>query len=388
MKIVFLSNIFCHLQKPISDLLYKHTEGNYWFIETQKMPEERASLGYTSPDEPYKVFYSPENKAEIIQLVNHADVVLHGLAPYELVKERVRKGKLTFFYSERVFKKKVSLKLFLYLFREYYRQWGGRKNAYLLAASAYAAFDFRKMLCFRNKAYKWGYFSEAKKYESLEEFYKRKSSIANKRISIVWVARLIPLKHPEFAIRIAEKLKQAGYQFDLNLIGNGVMESELREFVDKNNLSDCVHVLGSMAPEKVRSYMEAGDIYLFTSDKNEGWGAVLNESMNSCCAAVASHAAGSVPFLLKDGKNGLIYRDGDLDSAYSKVTWLIEHPEERKRLGYEAYKTMTQVWSPENAAENLLSLSTSLLKGKEPTAFEGPCGVATLLRDNWYKTEY
>lgn len=51
-----------------------------------------------------------------------------------------------------------------------------------------------------------------------------------------------------------------------------------------------------MKASEVRSYMEKADIYLFTSDFNEGWGAVLNESMNSGCAVVASHAIGSVPF--------------------------------------------------------------------------------------------
>lgn len=384
MKIVFLSNIFCHLQKPLSDRLYQLTNGNYWFVETQKMPEERTALGYKSTDEPYKLVYTESNKGEIVRLVNEADVVLHGSAPYELVRGRIRQGKLTFYYSERKFKKKVSPKLFLYLFRQFYKDWGKYKNTYLLAASAYAAADFRKMLCFKNRAFKWGYFSEAKKYDSLDEFYQRKSSIVNKRISIVWVARLIPLKHPEFAINIAKKLKQAGYQFDLNLIGNGVLEKELREYVEHNNLGDCVHVLGSMPPDKVRSYMEAGDIYLFTSDRNEGWGAVLNESMNSCCVAVASHAAGSVPFLVKDKINGLIYRDGDLESAYSKVVWLIENPEERRQLGYEGYKTMTEIWSPEKAADHLLSLSSSLLRGEEPDSFEGPCSKAQLLRDKWY----
>ena len=33
--------------------------------------------------------------------------------------------------------------------------------------------------------------------------------------------------------------------------------------------------------------MEQADIYLFTSDRNEGWGAVANEAMNSACAMVA-----------------------------------------------------------------------------------------------------
>ena len=298
MKIVFLSNIFCHLQKPLSDKLFELTGGNYWFIETEKMPEERSTLGYKSSEEPYKVVCTEQNKQDIIQLVNDADVVLHGSAPYELVQERISKGKLSFYYSERKFKKKISFRLFLSNFKRFYFQWGRYKNAYLLAASAYAASDFRKMFCFKDKVYRWGYFSEVKHYDALDKFYQNKCSIVNKRISIVWVARLIPLKHPEFAIAIAEKLKQSGYQFDLNMIGNGVMESELREYVEHNNLNDYVHVMGSMSPEQVRSYMEAADIYLFTSDRNEGWGAVLNESMNSCCSVVASHAPGSVPFLL------------------------------------------------------------------------------------------
>ncbi len=49
-------------------------------------------------------------------------------------------------------------------------------------------------------------------------------------------------------------------------------------------------MLGAMSPDKVRAYMERADVFLFTSDFNEGWGAVLNESMNSGCAVVASHA--------------------------------------------------------------------------------------------------
>jgi hypothetical protein len=36
-----------------------------------------------------------------------------------------------------------------------------------------------------------------------------------------------------------------------------------------------------MPPEEVRVHMEQSNIYLFTSDFGEGWGAVLNEAMNS-----------------------------------------------------------------------------------------------------------
>ena len=48
----------------------------------------------------------------------------------------------------------------------------------------------------------------------------------------------------------------------------------------------------------------------------EGWGAVLNEAMNSGCACIASHAIGSAGFLIEHGENGFVYRDGDMDDFY------------------------------------------------------------------------
>ena len=85
--------------------------------------------------------------------------------------------------------------------------------------------------------------------------------------------------------------------------------------IREKKLEDCVHMLGAMSPDEVRKHMEQANIFLFTSDRNEGWGAVLNEAMNSGCAVVASHAIGSVPYLIKNGNNGYIYEnEGQLHS--------------------------------------------------------------------------
>ena len=62
--------------------------------------------------------------------------------------------------------------------------------------------------------------------------------------------------------------------------------------------------------------MEKTGIFLFTSDRQEGWGAVLNEAMNSGCAVVASHLIGAVPFLKKKKKNGLVYSSGDRKTLF------------------------------------------------------------------------
>ena len=155
--------------------------------------------------------------------------------------------------------------------------------------------------------------------------------------------------------------------------------------IREKKLDDCVHMLGGMRPEQVREYMERADIYLFTSDFNEGWGAVLNESMNSGCAVVASHAIGSVPFLIEDGRNGFVYKNGDIEDLDSKVVLLLNQPDLRMAIGKRAYRTIKEVWNAHVAAERFLALVMNLTNGEKATQiYNGPCSSAPILRNNWY----
>ena len=49
----------------------------------------------------------------------------------------------------------------------------------------------------------------------------------------------------------------------------------METLIKEKGLSDSVELLGAMAPEKVREYMEKSGIFMFTSDFNEGWSTVL-----------------------------------------------------------------------------------------------------------------
>lgn len=172
----------------------------------------------------------------------------------------------------------------------------------------------------------------------------------------------------------------------MSIIGNGEMEPQLRDMIEKKGLLDCVEMLGAMPPEKVREHMEQADIFLFTSDFNEGWGAVLNESMNSGCAVVASHAIGSVPFLIKDGVNGVVYKNGSQKDLNQAVMELLDDPEKRKQIGQAAYRTMTEKWNGENAAERFIELSKALKEGKDTPYPDGPCSKSErLFQWNMYK---
>ena len=133
-----------------------------------------------------------------------------------------------------------------------------------------------------------------------------------------------------------------------------------------------------MPPEQVRTYMEEAVIYLFTSDRQEGWGAVLNEAMASGCAVVASDAAGATLFLVQDGENGSVYRSGNFRDLLEKVQYLLDQPTVQVKYGRMAYRTVIDIWNGKVAAERLVKLSEALSRGEcHPNLYEdGPCSRA------------
>lgn len=377
MKVVFVSNYYNHHQSAISEEFFKQTNGQYRFIQTEPMEEERRNMGWGQKGLPSFVIESYKDKEtykQCVDLINSADVVIAGSAPEKIIRKRIRSGKLIFRYSERIYKNKKKLLQLPLRYIKYHFDNYPYKNVYMLCASAYAARDYAITGMFKGKTFKWGYFPAVKKYDDIVKLIDDKTPA-----SILWVARLIELKHPDASIRLAKRLKQAGYKFKLSLIGNGELENKIRDMIKAEKLEDCVQMLGSMKPEEVRRYMEQSEIFLFTSDFNEGWGAVLNESMNSACAVVASHAIGSVPFLINDGENGFIYKNGDEDDLFNKVKFLLDNAEKRKRMSLEAYKTMTETWNARTAVERAIDFANCLLTcsffEKKPIVTNGPCSV-------------
>lgn len=382
MKLVFASNYFNHHQSSLCGALQARTE-EFSFVTTGEMRQERRNLGYgmeVIPDYVHSAHKGKTQKAMCEKRIREADVVIAGAVPEKMILPRVFRGKLTFRYTERLLKRPMRKMKYAQKQLQFRLQHPGRMPLYLLCAGAYVAADYAKFGVFRDKAYRWGYFPETKKYGRLDTVMSEKQ-----KNHILWAGRLIDWKHPEYALQTASRLKADGLDFVLNIIGSGELESLLRAQIEEQNLSDCVHLLGSMKPEQVRRHMEFAGIFLATSDKQEGWGAVVNEAMNSGCTVIASHAMGSVPYLIEDEKNGLVFRSEDIDMLYEKVKDLLEHPEKQAVLGRNAYETITTLWNAEVAAQRLITLSEHILAGERyPDLYEsGPCSRAEILEDDW-----
>lgn len=379
MRIVFVSNYFSHHQKPVSDALAALTD--YCFLATAPMDAERRAMGWGGDGEPDYVCHWDAQPDRAEALLRQADVVIAGSAPEKLLRSCIRRGQLVLRYAERPLKKGSQWHKYLPRLIKWHVQNPLGKPIYMLCASAYTAGDYARFGLFRGRAFRWGYFPETARYADPAGLMERK-----RENTILWAGRFLDWKHPEDALRVAAALRAEGLEFTMELIGMGEREPLLRQWIIQWELQDCVRLLGTMPPAQVRRHMERSRIFLFTSDRREGWGAVLNEAMNSGCAVVASDAIGSVPCLIRDRENGRVYASGDIQALTDRVRELLCDPARAERLGLAAMETVTGLWNAETAAARLVELIDTLRCGGDGSVLyaDGPCSRAPILRDGWF----
>ena len=198
-----------------------------------------------------------------------------------------------------------------------------------------------------------------------------------KEIKIMWCARFLKWKHPELVVKLAAILKKDKINAKIDMFGSGIELADTIEFAKKTNVEDIVSFKGNLPNDEILKQYQDYHIFIFTSDRNEGWGAVLNEAMSNGCAVVASDKIGSAPYLINDGENGLVFKSGSIRSLSKKVEFLVQNEEARENMSRNAYKTMREMWSPQIAAHRLFSLSESLLNDRIVQTFStGPCSKA------------
>ncbi len=391
-KFVFVSNYINHHQIPFCNAMYERMEGSFAFIQTEPMEEERVRMGWRSEVElPYVKYYylEPERCREWIK---NAEVTLFGGVDDEgYIEERLQSGRPVIRYNERMYKegqwKAVSPRGLLKKYHDHTRY--RAKNVFLLCAGAYVASDFHIVRAYPGKMLKWGYFPETRHYDA-DRLMEGKQPA-----SILWAARFLDWKHPELALECAKYLKDRGVDFHMDIVGDGEQRPLVDRLMEEYALADCVTLRGYRSPDEVRGMMEKADIYLATSDRKEGWGAVINEAMNSGCAVVAGHMMGAAPYLIRHGQNGFLFRDGKKEMLFSLTEKLLQDRKLCEAVGRRAIQTIEGEWNAENAAARLLQFCVgqgflelqgiSRQSGRQQESGQlpasGPCSPAEILSE-------
>ena len=174
------------------------------------------------------------------------------------------------------------------------------------------------------------------------------------QISIVYISTIYPNKNQLFAIRAIKELSKS---FDAKMDFIGEISDEnyfaaLKEEIERLGLQTNIKFVGSVDNDALKSkVLNTYDIYFSPSLKEMS---PLNILEAKACGlpVVASHAFGQQD-LIKDGVDGYLYEDGDVQSAVAKLTALIRDIELRKKIGEGAKRYSETINTPQNASLKL-----------------------------------
>ena len=375
--VIYVTNIWNHYNTTVCEPMVKLLgEDNFRLLTVcpvNDFVDAKARKGMKwdmmPPDEKW-VVPNPKNMDELengpyIDLIEKAEVAVIGaLHPcrklLKAAKRRYMSGKLTYVTNERFFKQYMTVHDFT--FANMYRWWRDHRiyslpNMHYLPINYWAYRDMRFYDGCHDRIWHWAYFPH------LTDHPTEKPEHDEYRIG--WCGRYMELKHVDHIVEAMAMLPEPyRRRCRLSLIGEGETREKIEKLVRERGLQEQVEFKGYVSVSEVRKWMEGLDSYIFPSDVCEGWGVVLAEAMDKCCVPISCIEAGATLDLIDDGENGFVFAKGDCGRIARKLVWLMDHPEEKKRMGLNAWQSM-RGRTPQVAAERLVSLIKAHTTGDE-----------------------
>lgn len=375
MKLCYLTNIWNHHQGEVCCAFADKLGDDFKLCLYQPLDHhwsiERLQNGWDlKPPDVSWITGPPETQSEVPELfekimkyVEEADVVIAGLsplAPEDFYERRIKKGKLTFFMGERFFKKAISFKRLLspqfWNMIRVVRKDLHYPNIHYLTMNHYCADDLKFMRLCKNQIWTWGYLTSVPETPP--------SARKNSKMRIMWCGRMLSWKRVDLLVKAVYIIKNKGcHEIEVEIIGDGEEKDKLINLIEQLKLGDVIAVQSFLPKDIVREKMRKADVYVFPSNREEGWGAALPEAMSEGCVVVANREAGSTLELIRNKENGFVFEDGNFEELAKYLELCYEKPEMRKEIGLKAWETMCE-WSPENGAERFIQLAENIRAGE------------------------
>lgn len=370
MKVAYCINIWNHHQGPVCRELAKLLGNDFRVFVFQPLDcdwsRERLSMGWNliPPNEPW-IVGPPKTESKVSSSffqgwIESADVLIYGENRYfdhAALKRRLERGKLSFKMGERLLKSPWHWYQMLSPFS--FRRWLGTHRAlnqpslHYLAMSHWCAHDLRFFRVCKGRIWRWGYLTEVSAHPTRK--------VEDVKVHIGWCGRMLDWKNVDYILYAIDLLPQSiRARLNLTLVGDGPEKNRLKQLTENLGLVEAVDFRPFLPQSEALAFMASLDVFVFPSGRKEGWGAILPEAMDKCCAVIANEAAGATLELVRDGENGFTFKDGDVKTLAKRLQDLVQNVSLRRQVGLAAWRTM-QDWSPQSGARRLMELASRLL---------------------------
>lgn len=121
----------------------------------------------------------------------------------------------------------------------------------------------------------------------------------------------------------------------LGIVGDGSRRSALESLVCELDLKNCVRFYGELSHEKIAAVYQQYDIFINASKVDNLPGSIL-EAFASGLPVVSTNAGG-IPYMVRDGENGLLCETGDHTSLAKNAIKILNTPEYGQALAIKGY---------------------------------------------------
>lgn len=172
-------------------------------------------------------------------------------------------------------------------------------------------------------------------------------------VNLLSVGNLREEKNHIDQLKIAEILKRNGFQFRLDIVGEGHLRKFLEKKIIELDLADHVFLLGRK--DNIPELLKNADIFLFTSI-SEGFGVAIVEAMAAGLPGVI-YALPVLQEIDPEEECLKVIPSGDIESAVKTIEDLARNTEIRKHLGENSRKIVFDNFS----ADRIFKLWESFL---------------------------
>jgi glycosyltransferase involved in cell wall biosynthesis len=200
---------------------------------------------------------------------------------------------------------------------------------------------------------------------SRSEEIKSEMDLEDKKI-VLYVGRLIKRKGVQYLLRALSEIKSKDVM--LLIVGEGEMEDELKIMVKELGLEDNVIFTGNVSQEKLVPYYIMTDLVVvpsITYGIGDPWVLVLNEAMKVKKPVIATEAVGAASDMIKEGENGYIVPEKDVDALRKRIDKILEDNDLAHKMGEESYDIIQKEFRYNNMVEGFQKAVAFSLKSKK-----------------------
>ena len=156
-------------------------------------------------------------------------------------------------------------------------------------------------------------------------------------LRVVGIGRLIEFKGFQHLIGAAALLRRQEMAVEFRIIGEGRLRSELEARIQREDLNDCVKLLGVRSQEEIKRELADADLFVLPSivdpvGASDILPTVITEAM-ACQLPVVSTRVTGIPEMVAHEETGLLVEPGDEPALAAAIARLGADPDTRSRMG-------------------------------------------------------